>query len=688
MEGTPPYYMIKLFVIVTLSYGSLFADSNFDQQIQRSKRDVDDTSSEIIGDALYDETKDSHIVDKREEIPVPSVDNPEDRDTISSDTSSNKDTTGSTNVESVSSNDTVTGESDNKTNKTVTSDKEKLKELSSNLKVDDKNVDNVKTTPVKTASNTQQGVKKSTRHHKKLFHVLKHETKDEAPTEAIPTAEEEAKLSQGMDPNVDHPIVDTDLIKKYDETTDTEHGEMMGVSDDKRDTIMTVTGLSRTHKPLDTLNVPEQSFFQTLHISNSNVNSDRLRLVEKRDDKASDNPQDSAPSHFQVDDKSADLEINANSAGVKVKAKPASLQVVSRPGAHGQPPLPFAAAQPVQSVPVPLYHDVYHEPIEYHHHHPYHHHHRHHRRHHHHHPHEVGLFLPTQSFITPPILAPMSPEVQAHGMLPHFMYTYPQRGYRGYGCENGCSGFPYSYARSLFKGGRDVNAYGRSTVETALDPRLGAPTAANGFNSGIAMPDQDGLYFHNVPTQMLDERERMHQAHLVQLQESALRHFADAQAEKARDDEIEAHKYNNFHHFHSLHMPPSLRDDETSKSIPSEDDDLNRDNLPTALPALSRESEGGSQYISDKLPGMGGDKIIEDEAQEHEPKGAFDHFENKERYPDGEEPGRFIPELPEGNGVSEFGPRNHHEPDMEQMSHHSEQENPSPYFKRRYKSTK
>lgn len=688
MEGTPPYYMIKLFVIVTLSYGSLFADSNFDQQIQRSKRDVDDTSSEIIGDALYDETKDSHIVDKREEIPVPSVDNPEDRDTISSDTSSNKDTTGSTNVESVSSNDTVTGESDNKTNKTVTSDKEKLKELSSNLKVDDKNVDNVKTTPVKTASNTQQGVKKSTRHHKKLFHVLKHETKDEAPTEAIPTAEEEAKLSQGMDPNVDHPIVDTDLIKKYDETTDTEHGEMMGVSDDKRDTIMTVTGLSRTHKPLDTLNVPEQSFFQTLHISNSNANSDRLRLVEKRDDKASDNPQDSAPSHFQVDDKSADLEINANSAGVKVKAKPASLQVVSRPGAHGQPPLPFAAAQPVQSVPVPLYHDVYHEPIEYHHHHPYHHHHRHHRRHHHHHPHEVGLFLPTQSFITPPILAPMSPEVQAHGMLPHFMYTYPQRGYRGYGCENGCSGFPYSYARSLFKGGRDVNAYGRSTVETALDPRLGAPTAANGFNSGIAMPDQDGLYFHNVPTQMLDERERMHQAHLVQLQESALRHFADAQAEKARDDEIEAHKYNNFHHFHSLHMPPSLRDDETSKSIPSEDDDLNRDNLPTALPALSRESEGGSQYISDKLPGMGGDKIIEDEAQEHEPKGAFDHFENKERYPDGEEPGRFIPELPEGNVVSEFGPRNHHEPDMEQMSHHSEQENPSPYFKRRYKSTR
>ena len=686
MEGTPPYYMIKLFVIVTLSYGSLFADSNFDQQIQRSKRDVDDTSSEIIGDALYDETKDSHIVDKREEIPVPSVDNPEDRDTIS-DTSSNKDTTGSTNVESVSPNNTVTGESDNKTNKTVTSDKEKLKELSSNLKVDDKNVDNVKATPVKTASNTQQGVKKSTRHHKKLFHVLKHETKDEAPTEAIPTAEEEAKLSQGMDPNVDHPIVDADLIKKYDETTDTEHGEMMGVSDDKRDTIMTVTGLSRTHKPLDTLNVPEQSFFQTLHISNSNANSDRLRLVEKRDDKASDNPQDSAPSHFQVDDKSADLEINANSAGVKVKAKPASLQVVSRPGAHGQPPLPFAAAQPVQSVPVPLYHDVYHEPIEYHHHYPYHHHHRHHRRHHHHHPHEVGLILPTQSFITPPILAPMSPEVQAHGMLPHFMYTYPQRGYRGYGCENGCSGFPYSYARSLFKGGRDVNAYGRSTVETALDPRLGAPTAANGFNSGIAMPDQDGLYFHNFPTQMLDERERMHQAHLVQLQESALRHFADAQAEKARDDEIEAHKYNNFHHFHSLHMPPSLRDDETSKSISSEDD-LNRDNLPAALPALSRESEGGSQYISDKLPGMGGDKIIEDEAQEHEPKGAFDHFENKERYPDGEEPGRFIPELPESNGVSEFGPRNHHEPDMEQMSHHSEQENPSPYFKRRYKSTK
>ncbi|KAK3703953.1 hypothetical protein QZH41_003850 [Actinostola sp. cb2023] len=38
------------------------------------------------------------------------------------------------------------------------------------------------------------------------------------------------------------------------------------------------------------------------------------------------------PSHFQVDDKAAEIEVNANPAGVKVIAKPASLQVVAKPG--------------------------------------------------------------------------------------------------------------------------------------------------------------------------------------------------------------------------------------------------------------------------------------------------------------------------------------------------------------------
>lgn len=43
------------------------------------------------------------------------------------------------------------------------------------------------------------------------------------------------------------------------------------------------------------------------------------------------------PSHFQVDDKAAEIEVNANPAGVKVNAKPASLQVVAKPGTPAVP---------------------------------------------------------------------------------------------------------------------------------------------------------------------------------------------------------------------------------------------------------------------------------------------------------------------------------------------------------------
>ena len=54
------------------------------------------------------------------------------------------------------------------------------------------------------------------------------------------------------------------------------------------------------------------------------------------------------PTHFQVDDKAAELEINANAMGVKVNAKPASLQVVSKPGAPVVPvPHPAVFVPPV-----------------------------------------------------------------------------------------------------------------------------------------------------------------------------------------------------------------------------------------------------------------------------------------------------------------------------------------------------
>jgi hypothetical protein len=47
--------------------------------------------------------------------------------------------------------------------------------------------------------------------------------------------------------------------------------------------------------------------------------------------------QSGEPSHFQVDDRAAEIEVNANPAGVKVNAKPASLQVVAKPGAPAIP---------------------------------------------------------------------------------------------------------------------------------------------------------------------------------------------------------------------------------------------------------------------------------------------------------------------------------------------------------------
>lgn len=68
------------------------------------------------------------------------------------------------------------------------------------------------------------------------------------------------------------------------------------------------------------------------------------------------------PTHFQVDDKAAELEINANAMGVKVNAKPASLQVVSKPGTPAMAvPHPAVYVPPVDPYhiapfyPAPIY---------------------------------------------------------------------------------------------------------------------------------------------------------------------------------------------------------------------------------------------------------------------------------------------------------------------------------------------
>lgn len=66
--------------------------------------------------------------------------------------------------------------------------------------------------------------------------------------------------------------------------------------------------------------------------------------------------QSGEPSHFQVDDKAAEIEVNANPAGVKVNAKPASLQVVAKPGAPAIPVYHPAIQIAPHYLPPPIIH--------------------------------------------------------------------------------------------------------------------------------------------------------------------------------------------------------------------------------------------------------------------------------------------------------------------------------------------
>ena len=85
-----------------------------------------------------------------------------------------------------------------------------------------------------------------------------------------------------------------------------------------------------------------------------------LRCAEARPTKESDKVTMSGePTHFQVDDKAAELEINANAMGVKVNAKPASLQVVSKPGAPAMAiPHPAVYAPPDQGYHIAPYYSA------------------------------------------------------------------------------------------------------------------------------------------------------------------------------------------------------------------------------------------------------------------------------------------------------------------------------------------
>lgn len=76
------------------------------------------------------------------------------------------------------------------------------------------------------------------------------------------------------------------------------------------------------------------------------------------------------PSHFQVDDKAAEIEVNANPAGVKVNAKPASLQVVAKPGTPAVPIFHpsihlaqhYAPPPVIHHEPAMFYHGCFHFP--------------------------------------------------------------------------------------------------------------------------------------------------------------------------------------------------------------------------------------------------------------------------------------------------------------------------------------
>ena len=281
-------------------------------------------------------------------------------------------------------------------------------------------------------------------------------------------------LKSGMDSNVDSPMTNGDLIKKYDAAEDTSNGELLGMS--KRTEISTKHTETKAYGETKRDTIDKDTDTVVTAPENTENSLSKRQTIEtpqltKRSEKETHDIQEAgAPSHFQVDDKSADLEINANSAGVKVKAKPASLQVVSRPGQHGiGPPM-----MPFMPPPVPVMHHLPHH---------HRHHHHHHRRHHYEEPiyyspfHHEG-FMPYSHF------------GGGYGWgEPNYFAPYHHDEGFGYGHwgDGGGDGF-HGYARHRIEEG---GLYGRSTVETARDPRLATPAALDGFNSGVALPDMD-----------------------------------------------------------------------------------------------------------------------------------------------------------------------------------------------------
>ena len=502
MEAQPPFWLMRLLLVACCVLAvTVQADVASDRLIKRSKRSLED---EVVGDALYD----VELV-KREEIPIP-------------------------------------------------------KETSENEEAEDAEP----SSQAKAVGSASVPAAKRHLHQEKLTSAQNDVVmvKDEQ-TQRAEKAEENASLRSGMHSNIDHPFTDSGLTKQYRPEDDVDNGEMMSASDEqrRRDLVTRKTdSLANEEQQLltetnDVLKLVENERHKkdSLTKRNTIVGSLGSLLSKTRTGRAKresehavadthDMQDGGAPSHFQVDDKSADLEINANSAGVKVKAKPASLQVVSRPGTHGGGGHGSGHHEM----------EMFHEPMM-HYHHP--HHHRHHHGHHHghrrhHRPHHYDY----------------DDYEEEHHETPHF-FDVPHygstwgHGYGGGGGEGGGEGgfggggdigFEHAgYGRSLLGRGmreptplplerpgygrsllselpspylpvrnEDVNGYGRSSIESVLSAasRLGGGVGASS-SASLNLPDSELLLMERLRARLVEDRakERLRQEQENEIRDSS-----------------------------------------------------------------------------------------------------------------------------------------------------------------------
>ncbi|XP_065670823.1 uncharacterized protein LOC100210570 isoform X2 [Hydra vulgaris] len=460
---------LKLLVILVL-VNVLISDNSFDRQIKRSKRDLDENES--TGDALYE-------VDKREEIAIPSQNNDITVDSPKDSTSILKDSI-------------LSGDKKSNVGKKL----KETKSLKTKLKKDSK------------VKKVQNNVKSSS---------------------LVQPDDEDARLLQGMDSNVDHPMANNDITKRYDASADIMHGEMMGMGDsDNYDTTPNDLKRSTIH-----------TIYTTDPHSKFKFDLNRLSIDVKRRSVENLNEQNGGTSlRLRVNNKSNGLESNANST--EGNTKPVSLQVRSQLGSALFSTDKFNSQ--TYTSPSLSQAKVFHErqPRHFHHHH--HHHRRHHLHHRHHHYHNE--FEPErfgESYF------------RRNGFEWNQPLSYYSPFFRAppYSMSWGRFSNPYEY----HMGRRWISSpsYVRSNVEGALDPRLNSGIFANGFNPGIALPDSENLMAESLRKPLQNEGERMALEHLQNIHMSTLREFAQSQEERRRELEAEEFRFQ-----HSKLMNPYL----------------------------------------------------------------------------------------------------------------------------------